>query len=229
MTSVGVRDEAFSRLVYENPLSSAADVEGFVMEGSGATTFPADRLRLETLRDPSEGQKANIVFWCPVDFTSDVCVEWDFWPIREPGLCIVFFSTIGRNGKSIFDDSIARREGTYSQYHSGDIDAYHLSYFRRNPGAERAFHLCNLRKSFGFHLVAQGADPIPSVIDAAPPYALRLSKLGPEISFSVNDLRVLEWCDDERHGPVLGGGKIGFRQMAPMIAEYANLYVYTTE
>ncbi|TVR53221.1 MAG: DUF1961 family protein [Spirochaetaceae bacterium] len=223
------RDEAFSRLVYESPLASAADVDGFIMEGSGAATFPTGRLRLENLRDPSEGQKANIVFWCPLDFPPDICIEWDFRPVREPGLCIVFFSAIGQNGKDIFDASLARRDGIYSQYHSSDIDAYHLSYFRRKAESERAFHTCNLRKSYGFHLVAQGADPIPSVIDAAPPYALRLSKLGPAISFSINDLCVLEWRDDEQHGPVLGAGKIGFRQMAPLIAEYANLRVYTTE
>jgi hypothetical protein len=28
-----------------------------------------------------------------------------------------------------------------------------------------------------------------------------------------------------RFGPVLTGGKIGFRQMTPMIAEYANLEI----
>ena len=27
----------------------------------------------------------------------------------------------------------------------------------------------------------------------------------------------------------LGGGKVGFRQMAPLIAEYANLQVHTVE
>ena len=229
MNSATSREELFPRLVYENPLASATDVDGFLMEGSGATTFPMGRLRLENLRDPSEGQKANIVVWCPRDFPADVCVEWDFWPIREPGLCIVFFSAIGRNGNDIFDDSLARRDGIYSQYHSGDIDAYHLSYFRRKAETERAFQTCNLRKSRGFHLVAQGADPLPSVIDAMPPYALRLSKLGPDVSFSINDLCVLRWSDDEQHGPVLGAGKIGFRQMAPLIAEYANLRVYTTK
>lgn len=51
----------------------------------------------------------------------------------EPGLCIL-------------------------QYHHGDLDAYNVSYYRRRANSERAFHLCNLRKSHRFRLVAQGAD-----------------------------------------------------------------------
>jgi hypothetical protein len=40
-------------------------------------------------------------------------------------------------------------------------------------------------------------------------------------------LQLLHWEDDgETHGPVLDSGKIGFRQMAPMMAEYANLTVH---
>jgi len=32
--------------------------------------------------------------------------------------------------------------------------------------------------------------------------------------------------DGETYGPLLKGGKIGFRQLAPMIGEYADLKVY---
>jgi hypothetical protein len=35
--------------------------------------------------------------------------------------------------------------------------------------------------------------------------------------------------DGKSHGPLLGGGKIGFRQMAPLIAEYANFRVRALE
>jgi len=105
-----------------------------------------------------------------------------------------------------------------------------VSYFRRRFPAERAFHTCNLRKSYGFHLVAQGADPLPSVADATPPYRVRLVQCGPEVAFAINDLEVFRWRDDgSTYGPVLGGGKIGFRQMAPLMAEYANLTVHAVE
>ena len=146
-------------------------------------------------------------------------VEWDFWPIREPGLCILFFHAKGRNGEDLFD--LAPRTGPYEQYHHGDLDAYHVSYFRRRWPAERALHTCNLRKSYGFHLVAQGPDPLPAVQDAAGPYSLRLSVQDGRITFAINDLVAFSWRDEQR----LGGGKLGFRQMAPMIGEYANLRI----
>jgi hypothetical protein len=42
----------------------------------------------------------------------------------------------------------------------------------------------------------------------------------------INHLLVYHWVDDGKsYGPVLGGGKIAFRQMAPLVAEYANLEV----
>lgn len=102
-----------------------------------------------------------------------------------------------------------------------------MSYFRRRYAEERALHTCNLRKSYGFHLVAQGADPLPPVITATPPYRMRLVLCGGHVEFSVNDIVSFRWFDDGTvGGPPLVGGKIGFRQMSPLIAEYANLRVH---
>ncbi|WP_326116551.1 DUF1961 family protein [Paenibacillus alginolyticus] len=52
---------------------------------------------------------------------------------------------------------------------------------------ERSFHTCNLRKSYGFHLVSQGGDPIPSVSDAKGPYRMKLFKSERDILFAIND------------------------------------------
>lgn len=213
--------------IYENLLESSMDVEGFALEGDARISFQEGRMRMENFRDVSEGQKANFVYWCPEDFPSNIAVTWDFWPIREPGLCMLFFSAQGRKGEDIFDQSLAKREGIYGQYHHGDINTFHVSYFRRMHESERAFHTCNLRKSYGFHLVCQGADPIPSVEDADSPYRIRLIKCEDKVDFFINDLPIFSWMDDGKtYGPLLGGGKIGFRQMAPLVAEYANLRVY---
>ncbi len=219
-------------LIYENPLARPEDVAGFRMEGEGAVSFPLGRMRLEGTRDPADGQKANIVFWCDRELPDNIAISWDFHPISEPGLCILFFAARGRNGEDVFDPALAERSGPYDQYHHGDIDALHISYFRRKAASERAFTTCNLRKSYGFHLVAQGADPLPSVADAAPPYRVELVKAGPHVRFAIGRdaehmLPLLHWRDDGRsQGPVLAGGKIGFRQMTPMLAEYANLRVH---
>ena len=134
----GVMDNfEFGELIYDNPLSSTSDIEGFRLEGDAAITFPNGRMRMENRRDPGEGQAANFVFWCPEDFPTDIAVTWDFWPVREPGLCILFFSALGRGGEDIFDPSLAPRAGEYKQYHSSDINALHVSYFRRK-GTQRA-------------------------------------------------------------------------------------------
>lgn len=224
--SEGWMHDPCARLIYQNPLASASDVCGFHLEGEAIIAFPNGRLRLENNRSPADGQRANFVLWCPEEFPQDVAISWDFWPVREPGLCMLFFSASGRNGHDLFDQQLARRTGEYAQYHHGDIDAFHLSYYRRNTSADRAFHTCNLRKSYGFHLVCRGADPLPAVAEARPPYHLMVVKRGLDIRFVINDLVILEWRDDgRRYGLELGGGKIGFRQMAPLIGEYANLQV----
>ncbi|MEM7034223.1 MAG: YesU family protein [Chloroflexota bacterium] len=216
-----------SDLVYENDLSREADVKGFRLEGEANIDFPNGRLHMENSRDASEGQKSNFVFWCPEDFPADVSIAWDFWPLREPGLCILFFSAMGQRGVDIFDAGLKSRTGEYDQYHHGDINAFHVSYFRRRWPQERAFHTCNLRKSYGFHMVTQGADPLPPVADATPPYHIQVIKCGPHIAFYINDLPIFSWQDDgETYGPLLQGGKIGFRQMAPLIGEYANLKIH---
>lgn len=37
----------------------------------------------------AQGQKANYVLWCPKNFPSNVYIEWEFQPLKEPGLAIL--------------------------------------------------------------------------------------------------------------------------------------------
>jgi hypothetical protein len=220
----------YTEVLYDNPLASSSDLKGFRMEGPGTASFPLGRMRLESTRNSSEGQAANFVYWCSDEFPPDISVSWDFWPIREPGLCMMFFSASGRRGEDIFDPRLAPRTGVYGDYHSADINAYHVSYYRRRWESERAFQVCNLRKSHGFHLVAQGADPLPSVLDARPPYRMELIHCAGHIEFSINDVTAFRWTDDGTiGGPPLHGGRIGFRQMAPLIGEYGTMRVQRVE
>ena len=214
-------------LIYHNPLACERDLEDFVLEGKAAMSFPRGCLRLENAESAELGQKANYVLWCSQAFPSDIRMEINFRPIREPGLAMMFFAASGKEGKNLFDPTLSPRSGEYVQYHHGDINAFHLSFFRRKEPDERLFHTCNLRKSYGFHLVAQGADPIPDACDADTMYTLSLTKCGAEVRFSVNGLEVLTFRDDGiTYGPLLKGGFIGLRQLAPMIGEYADLRVY---
>ncbi|MCR4578505.1 MAG: YesU family protein [Clostridiales bacterium] len=216
-----------AQLIYSNPLACENDIASFILEGQAKTSFPNGCLRLENAQSAVLGQKANYVLWCDRVFPADFALMIRFRPVREPGLAMLFFSASGRNGQSLFDPGLSPRTGEYPQYHHGDINAFHLSFFRRKEPDERAFHTCNLRKSYGFHLVAQGADPIPGAADAADFYSLTLIKQGSRIGFSVNDLEVLRFEDDgSEYGPLLGGGCIGLRQLAPMAGEYKDLMVY---
>jgi hypothetical protein len=215
------------RVIYRNPMEGPDQVADFRMEGDGAATFPSGRMRLESTRSEEEGQKANVVFWCPEDFPPDVAVSWKFRPLREPGLAILFFAASGMEGRDLFDPSLPVRTGEYDQYHHGGMNAFHISYFRRMWEEERTFHTCNLRKSYGFHLVAQGADPLPDVADMREAYEMLVVKQGSDVTFAINGLTLLCWKDDgSSFGPLLAGGRIGFRQMAPLVAEYSDLIVF---
>lgn len=224
MIKYGVR---VKNLLYENTLACQEDIKDFILEGAARITFPQGRMRMENAFAAREGQKANYVLWCPEEFPGDILVEWEFQPLREPGLCILFFAARGRGGEDLLGQGLLPRTGEYVQYHHGDIDAFHVSYFRRKEPDERAFHTCNLRKSYGFHLVAQGGDPIPDAADVPEPYTMALLKKGNQVRFFCNELEIFCFTDDGiTYGPLLGGGKIGFRQLAPLIAEYGKLRVY---
>lgn len=220
--------DKFHKLIYDNPLSSEYDTKDFIMEGQAKVSFENNHMRMQNILDEKLDQKANFVYWCPIEFPNDICVEWDFYPIKEPGLCILFFGAKGINGEKIFESHLNKRTGEYDLYHHGDINTLHISYFRRRWEEERAFHTCNLRKSYGSHMVAQGGDPIPSIEDAKSPYHIRLEKLDNKIDFYINNLHIINWEDDGKtYGKIIRSGCIGFRQMAPLIAEYANLKIYT--
>ena len=223
-------DDMRGELIYENPLSSPESLRDFVLEGKALVRFPQQCMRLENAESEQLGQKANYVLWCTKAFPADMLLTIDFRPVREPGLAMLFFSASGRDGRSLFDPALSPRTGEYVQYHHGDINAFHLSFFRRKEKDERSFHTCNLRKSYGFYLVAQGADPIPNAEDAEDFYRLSLLKQGFNVRFAINDLEVLTFRDDgQQYGPPLGGGCIGLRQLAPMAGEYANLRVFSVK
>ena len=128
-------------VIYENSLSQAAEIADWTMEGDGVVSFPRGRMRQESLRPREAGQAGNIVHWCPLTFPDNISISWDFQPISEPGLAILFFSALGPKGEDILTANLAKRNGPYEQYHHGDFNALHVSYFRRNP-KENEFQTC---------------------------------------------------------------------------------------
>ena len=213
-----------TKLLYSNALASPEDVGDWVAEGPLSPGIHGDALELTGALDDEEfGDHAHWTLWCPVKFPDGIRISWEFLPLEEPGLAMLFFAAGGHGGRDLFSAELAPRTGYYPQYHSGDIDALHVSYFRHKYESERAFRTCNLRKSSGFELVAQGADPLPPAEDALDFYRLEVVKDGPRVAFAINGLPLFDWHDPS--GKVLDRGYIGFRQMAPLRAAYRNLVV----
>ena len=216
-------------LIYENPLSCAADTDGWIMEGQAKVTFDGGKMQMASVLDPSAGQAANFVYWCDKKLPDNIIIEWEFSPLSEEGLAILFFGANGQNGKDLFDPSLKKRTGPYIQYHTSDINAFHVSYYRRSEVEECELNVANLRKSAGFHLVAQGADPIPAAkYRSKEPYRLRVVKTRETAEFFVNDIPIFRFDDDGKaYGAYITDGYIGLRQKTPLVGEYSNLRVYT--
>lgn len=59
-------------------------------------------------------------------------------------------------------------------------------------------------------------------------YRVEVVKDKKSVKFSIDGLELFKWTDEEDSttGPAVGGGRIGFRQMAPLVARYRNLEVW---
>ena len=221
--SLGRAEFELGDLLYENPLGTEEDIEDVIIEsseeGQPRISFENGRMRLAS--------DVHFLFWFPQDFPDNIAISWEFLPEVDDGLAMFWFCAKGRDGEDLFDPALQVRTGDYAQYNRGDINAYHVAYFRRNPWDDPHINTVNLRKSHGHELVAKGPNPIPNIdcvreyVDE--PYRLQLIKSGPTILMSINDIVVLEWEDE---GEYWEDGKIGFRQMANLAAEYADLTVH---
>ncbi|MFW5868435.1 MAG: DUF1961 family protein, partial [Armatimonadota bacterium] len=158
------------------------------------------------------------VIWCPEDFQDPVEITYTYRPLTPHGLSIIFFMAEGRDGEDIFS---WERDGTFDQYIKGEMNTYHISYHRDFTDA------CNVRKNYGFHLVAEAIDPCRMT---GHEYEITVRKFGPHIQFLVDGRLVHNWYDDgTAGGPPHNSGKIGFRHTRECQALYDNLRVYRLE
>ncbi|GHC05645.1 DUF1961 family protein [Cerasicoccus arenae] len=181
----------------------------FVLESEGLQTRPA----------PGN----HLVAWLKPEIPADFYLEFDFRPEdKSQGLAIIFFNTRGTQGEPVLDPDLAPRDGTFVQYHSGDLDGYHLSYW---SGARKGV---NLRKNHGFTLLGAGQDLI--VADSTDEFQrVGLYKRGGTIRYFVDGELALEYVDDgETAGPIWEhSGWLGLRQMDHAHrCQYDNLAIY---
>ncbi len=211
--------------VYTTGFEDPADAADWILEGGRSLRVENGSLVLESDRKSTqpESRGNHLVCWLKREIPADFLLEFSVRPEnRHRGLNIVFFNARGLRGESVFDPALAKRDGDFAQYHSGDLNNYHISYWAGDRGT------ANLRKNRGFHLVATG----PDLVSGSPTDAFQtilLYKRDGRIRLSVDGTPCLSWDDDGKtYGPVHSRpGWIGLRQMAhTQRCEYGHLCVY---
>lgn len=212
--------------VYETTFDDASALGDWRLEGGRRMGIEDGKLVLES--DAGGERPAptdnHLVCWLAREMPADFLLEFSVRPRdRKRGLNIVFFNARGIGGESIFDPALQARNGLFAQYHSGDLNNYHISYWAGDRGT------ANLRKNKGFALVATG----PDLLVGGPTEAfqtIRVYKKGGTIRMMVDDIISVAFDDDGKtHGPVwTHPGWIGLRQMGHTArCEYGHLKVYS--
>ena len=213
--------------VYEATLSDSDDVVDWVLEGPAKISFDDGAMVMRSeIPDPPDDETGHFNYWCPADVPESFVAEWEFKPLADNGVCHVFFAARGENGEDLFDTTLPARDGHYRPYHSGAIENYFMIYYSNR----KMFRTTNMATSWLFkshNLVSLAMGEIAVRPGDDRFHKLRLVKDGARVQLSVDGRTVLDFTDpgDERYGPVYGGGKIGFRQMARMVAAYRNFRV----
>ena len=198
--------------VYETSFDDPSVLKDWHLEGGLRMSVVAGNLLLENganeQRPPDRA--GHMVCWLTHEVPADFLLEFTVCPEnRRRGLAIVFFNARGLGGENVFKRPIKPRNGTFRQYHSGDINNYHVSYWSGGRGT------ANIRKNKGFYLPAIGKD----LVYTAPADAfqtIRIYKRGGRIRLTIDDVLALAYDDDGKtYGPVhTDSGWIGLRQMA---------------
>jgi hypothetical protein len=222
--SVGQRfvptDVDLSRPVYQTGFDDSSVLSEWRLEGGRRMSVQDGRLVLES--DPAQREN-HLVCWLTREMPADFLLEFTVRPQnRKDGLNIVFFNTRGVRGEDIFDPALKKRSGVFAQYHSSDLNGYHISYWAGGRGT------ANVRKNAGFKLVATGPDRVANgPADAF--QVVRVYKRGGTIRLMVDDIISVAFDDDGKtHGPVwTHSGWIGLRQMGHTVrCEYDGLKVF---
>lgn len=222
--SVGQRfvptDVDWMHPAYRTSFDDDSALKEWRLEGGKRMSVVSGKLVLES----EPGQKDNhLVCWLDREMPADFLLELTLRPRdRQEGLTIVFFNTRGHRGEGIFDPALKPRTGVFEQYHSSDLNGYHISYWAGARGT------ANLRKNAGFSLVATGPDYVVNgPADAF--QTVRIYKRGGVIRLMVDDVISVAFDDDGKaHGPVWNHrGWIGLRQMGRAVrCEYDSFVVY---
>ncbi len=210
-------------LLYETPMDSRAAVDGWKMEGPGATAFHEGWMEMW-----SPGEQMHHVFWCPETFPENFAAQWEMRNLHpRAGLCIVFFCAAGLRGEDVMHPRLPARDGTFSQYNNGELKNYHISYYANTP-TRPARPVARLRKNPGAVIVHEGPPGITAASTAI--HRVSLLKDKARIRLWVDDRSVIDWTDDgAKLGGPYGAGRIALRQMRWTQFQYRNFRVWSVK
>ncbi|HUU29598.1 MAG TPA: DUF1961 family protein [archaeon] len=200
----------------------------WLIEGDVQARIEDGRLRFEAAAETGV-EKGNI--WWRKHFRGPIQIEYDYQSATPYGLSMVWWHAHGRGGEDLFS---YERSGVYDEYVKGRMNGYHISYHRFNSGVS------NLRKSYGFHLLASNSDPIP--IADLEPHHIVIYNQDNRIRFEVDGKLVHDFIDKgegciggkewlhefpcQGTGPNFTQGKLGLRHTQKQVAYYDNFRVY---
>ena len=211
-------DVNWSNAVYQTTFDDPAELKNWKLEGGKRMSIENGKFILE-----NEGEANHLVCWLKTEAPADFLLEFSVRPQnRKQGLNIVFFNARGIHGESVFDPALKPRDGNFKQYHSGDLNNYHISYWAADRGT------AHLRKNPGFTMVAGGKDLIAEA-PADKFQVVRIYKRGGKIRLMVDDIVSVAFDDDgEKYGPAwTNSGWIALRQMGHTLrCEYDHLMIF---
>ncbi len=210
--------DRLGKVVYANNFDGHSPLAGMVMEGAGRAVVQDGTMVMD-----SPEMAGHLVNWIDMPMPENFMLRFDFQVQSEDGLCILFICAAGKGGESIFDPSLPKREGNFTEYTDGGINNYLLQYYTQNPT-----HLedtdSELRKNAGFELIQK----TPAVIKRGSPkqYRITVIKDGGRIIMLADDKIIVDAEDNGVLGLTpYGSGYIGFRQMKWTKAAYDNIVV----
>jgi hypothetical protein len=220
-----VADAELGNTIYETSFDEEAVLRDWRLEGGERMTVSDGNLTLESHPADAGSDRSRDHLVCSLnrEVPDNFLLEFSVRPQdRKTGLNIVFFNARGVDGKPISDRGLKTRDGTFAQYHSGDLNSYHVSYWAGDRGT------ANLRKNHGFQLVATEKDEVAPGREETF-QTVRIYKRGGTIRITVDGVLSVAYDDNgESFGPVHNHtGWIGLRQMGhTQKCEYGYLKVY---
>ncbi len=185
-----------SKVIYENSLADEKDFKDFILEGDAWISFEDNAMRIESVEDAT--------LWCTKALPADIRIDWEFRPVKEPGVAMMYFAAKSSDTPCCFV----------------------LSYFNRSTEEERSFHTCSLYKNSWENQVSKSADPMAGGGEDANWYRMSIVKRGKDVFYGINNMEILHFHDDGTTlGDILTGGNIGFGQFSDTAALYRNLKV----